>query len=141
MHEKIVFINRSWKMCAKTIGNSYFCPKNNPFQVWRITIMGLIHNQTQFSLKILTLFSMGLFRAAHGYMGRGAKSSPSLKTITICSTMKLGSFSLPKEDPKNMWITWHIPWILLTSAFIHWKSAIFAISRNADIDSILIHYF
>ena len=141
MHEKFVFINRSWKMCAKTIGNSYFCPKNNPFQVWRITIMGLIHNQTQFSLKILTLFSTGLFRAAHRYMGRGQNLSLSKNYHNLFYNETWHSFSLPKEDPKNMWITWHIPWILLTSAFIHWKSAIFAISRNADIDSILIHYF
>ena len=26
-------------------------------------------------------------------------------------------YTLPKIDPKNIWITWHTPWILLISAF------------------------
>ena len=42
-------------------------------------------------------------------------------------------------DPKNIWITWHTPWVLLTSAFFHRKSANFVISRNTDIDCILVH--
>ena len=63
---------------------------------------------------------MGLFGAAHrwGY-----------------------SCTLPKEDPKNIWITWHPSWFLLTSAFFHQKSANFAMSENTDIDCILVHNF
>ena len=49
--------------------------------------------------------------------------------------------NLPKGDPKNIWITWHTPWVLLTSAFFLRKSANFAISRNTNIDCILIHNF
>ena len=74
--------------------------------------------------------------------GRGGKNVPLPK---ICHTypklIKLGSYSLPKEDPKNIWITWHNPWVLLTSAFFHCKSANFFISRNTDKDCILIHNF
>ena len=51
------------------------------------------------------------------------------------------SYTLPKEDPKNIWITWHTPWVLLTSVFFHRKPANFAISKNTDIDCILIHNF
>ena len=44
----------------------------------------------------------------------------------ICHTyskiMKLSSYTLPKEDPKNIWIVWHT-------------------SRNTDKDCILIHNF
>ena len=93
----------------------------------------------------LTLFRMGFFGAAHGCGGggEGAKIQPPLPKIcqTYPTMMKLGSYTLPKEDPKNIWITWHTPWVLLTSAFFHWKSANFAISRDTDIDCILIHNF
>ena len=27
------------------------------------------------------------------------------------------SYTLPKEDQKNIWITWHTSWVLLTSVF------------------------
>ena len=47
---------------------------------------------------------------------------------------------LPK-DSNNIWTTWHIPWVLLASALFDLKSANFAISRNTDIDCILIHNF
>ena len=45
-------------------------------------------------------------------------------------------YALSKEDPKNVWVTWYIPWVLLTSEFFHWESANAAISRNTDTDSI-----
>ena len=48
-------------------------------------------------------------------------------------------YILPKEDPKNRQISWHTPWVLLILAFFHWKSVTFVISRNTDIDSILMH--
>ena len=40
---------------------------------------------------------------------------------------------------KNILITWHTPWVLLSSAFFHWKSPTFFITRNTDIDCNLIH--
>ena len=58
-----------------------------------------------------------------------------------CNYETLHNYTLPKEDPKNILITWHTPWVLLTSAFFHRKSANFAISRNTDIDCILIRNF
>ena len=79
---------------------------------------------------------MVFFGAAHGW---GAKKVPP-PLLKICHTyhtmMKFGSYTLPKEDPKTIWITWHTPWVLLTSAFFNQKSANFAMSRNTDIDSI-----
>ena len=49
--------------------------------------------------------------------------------------------TLPKEDPKKIWITWYTLWVLLVSAIFHRKSVNFAISRNTEIDCILIHSF
>ena len=63
----------------------------------------------------------------------------------ICHThptmMKLGSYTLPKKEPKNIWITWYTPCVVLTSAFFHQKSANFAISKNTDFYCILAHNF
>ena len=50
-------------------------------------------------------------------------------------------YTLPKEDPRNIWIIWHISWVLLTSAIFNWKSANFGTSENTDIDCILVHNF
>ena len=47
----------------------------------------------------------------------GAKSPLPKLCYTYPTMMKLGSYTLPQEDPKNIWITWRIPWVLLTSAF------------------------
>ena len=49
------------------------------------------------------------------------------------------TFNLPNEDLKAIWITWHIPWVLLTSAVFHWKSKRFDTWRNTDIGWVLIH--
>ena len=84
---------------------------------------------------------MGFFRVAHRY-GRCQKAPPLPKICHISYNDETWhSDTLHKEDPKNIWITWHTPWILLTSAFFHRKSANFAISRNTDIDWILVHNF
>ena len=48
------------------------------------------------------------------------------------------SYILPKSDTKNVWMMWHTPWLLLTSAIFQWKSENFAILRNTCIDCILI---
>ena len=69
--------------------------------------------------KLCQPYSDWLFRDCSRKRG-GAKR---VHLPKICHTypimMKLG----PKEDPKNIWITWHTPWVLLTSAFLHGKSA------------------
>ena len=50
----------------------------------------------------------------------GFKKSAPLPKIshTYPTMMKLGSHTLPKENPKTIWITWHTPWLLLTSVFL-----------------------
>ena len=61
----------------------------------------------------------------------GGKKPPLPKMCHAYLTMmKLGSYTLPKTDPKNIWITWDIPWVLVTSGILHQKSANFAISRK-----------
>ena len=49
------------------------------------------------------------------------------------------SYTWPKEDPKNIWIAWHNPCVLLTLGFSTENYEIFVIWRNIDIDCILIH--
>ena len=49
----------------------------------------------------LILFRMGLFGAAHGW-GRGKKSPLPKISHTLSTMMKLGSYTLRKENPKNI---------------------------------------
>ena len=95
------------------------------------------------SISSLTLFRMGFFGAAHGLGRWGGLKGPSLWNLWHISYNDEAwhSYTLPKEDLKNIWITWHALWILLTSGFFHCKSANFAISRNTDIYWILKHNF
>ena len=78
---------------------------------------------------------------------RGAKSGPPSPHpfSKICHTyptmMKLGSYTLPKEVPKTIWITWHTIGVLLTSAFFYRKLANFAISRNIPFRYIISNSF
>ena len=72
----------------------------------------------------LTLSSMSFFVPTHGLGirgrgGRGTKRPPSSKSVTHISynDETWHSYTLSKEDPKNIWITWHTPCVLLTSAF------------------------
>ena len=92
--------------------------------------------------------SVSCFRTGSG--DRRAKKGPLPKIChtwwnlshTICYNDETWySYTLPKEDPKNIWITLHTPWVLLTSAFFYWKSSNFGVSRNTDIDCTLIHNF
>ena len=88
---------------------------------------------------VLNPIQDGLFR---GYSRMGGKKVPHPKIChTSCNNETWHNYTLPKEDPKNIWITGHIPWVLLISAFFYWKSANFGISRNTDVDCILIHNF
>ena len=52
-------------------------------------------------------------------MGRGGKKTPLPKNHKSSNDETWHSYTLPKEDPKNIWITWHIPWLLLTSVFFN----------------------
>ena len=47
-------------------------------------------------------------------------------SVSISLTLTLFSYTLAKKGPKNIWITWHISWVLLTSAIFHWKSLNFS---------------
>ena len=89
----------------------------------------------------LTLCRMGFFVAAHGWLGGGGqKGLHSLKFAThILQWWNLASYTLHKKEPKNIWITWHTPCVVLTSAFFHRKSANLAIFKNRYIDCILAH--
>ena len=88
---------------------------------------------------VLNPIQDGLFR---GCSRMGGKKVPHPKIChTSCNNETWHNYTLPKEDPKNIWITGHIPWVLLTSALFYWKSANFGISRNTDVDCILIHNF
>ena len=63
---------------------------------------------------IYIIFKKTLFRR------RIFSGCPLPKTChTYHKIMKLYSCTLPKEDPKNKWITWHTSWVLITSAFFH----------------------
>ena len=80
---------------------------------------------------------MGLFGAAHEWEGR-AKKAPLPK---ICHTyptmMKLGTLITYQKKIQKIY---KLRDTLLESA-IFWKSVNFAVSRNTDIDCILMHYF
>ena len=71
----------------------------------------------------------------------GQKDPLSKMCYTYPKMMKLGSYTLAKEDPKNIQIMWHTTCVLLTSASFLRKWANFAISRNTDIDCVLLHNF
>ena len=49
---------------------------------------------------ILTLFKMALFGAVHEWRGWGREKKA--KYYTYPTMTKLGSYTLPKEDPKNI---------------------------------------
>ena len=84
---------------------------------------------------------MGFFGAAHGWGGRAKRLSLPKICHTYPTVMKLGTvIPYPKRSKKYM----NLVTLPLSSAEIsifHRKSANFAISRNTDIDCILIHNF
>ena len=63
----------------------------------------VILNFTIYNLTISTLFRMGIFGAAHGWVG---KEAPPLSKIPqkYPTMIKLGTaiYTLPKEDPKSI---------------------------------------
>ena len=78
-------------------------------------------------------------------MGGTAKRPPSTQRPPPHKSYNdeiLHNYTLPKEDPKNIWITWHNLWVLLTSVFFRRKEANFAISGNKPFDTYrLFHTF
>ena len=84
---------------------------------------------------------MGLFEAAHRCGCMENRSTPWNISHISYNDETCHSYTSPKEDPKNKWITWHSSGVLLTSAFFHKKSASFDISRNTDRDCVLIYNF
>ena len=50
-----------------------------------------------------------------------SKTLENLKIWKICKDGTWYTNSLPKEHPKVIWITWHTPWALVTSAFFQRK--------------------
>ena len=81
----------------------------------------------------LTLFRVAVFGAAQGGEAKGPHPE-NLSHISY-NNETWHNYTLPKEDPKNIWITWHHLWVLLTSVFFCRKSAIFAISGNKPLDT------
>ena len=76
----------------------------------------------------------------------GKKPSPQNLSRLSYNDETWQSYTLPKENPKNLWITWHTFCVLLTSAFLYQKLGNLALSRNTDIDCILVvsnsfHFF
>ena len=111
-----------------------------------INCHNFFHNLTVFFINTLHLnpiFKMGFFGAAHGW-GRGAvqKAPPHPYNLSHISynDENWHSITLPKKDPKNIWITWHNLWFLLTHHFFTRNHQIM-LSRNTDIDCILIQDF
>ena len=95
--------------------------------------------------RTLTLFWMGFFGAAHGWVagvGWGAKRSPLSKNCQTYPTLiKLGTVIPYLKKIQKIHKSHDTPWVLLTSAFFHRKSTIFSISGNTSIDCILMHIF
>ena len=78
----------------------------------------------KFSL-VLTLIRIGLFGAPHGWW-----VPPSINSVVhILQWWDLAQLYLTFKGPKTIWLTWHIPWVLLESAVLLQKSAFFYIKK------------
>ena len=107
--------------------------------------MNQLSAEFNFQVKFIIKFYIwpyldGSFLGCSWMRGGGGKKGPlSLKLVThLTNDETWHSYTLPKEDPKNIWITWHTLWVfLLVPACFHRKSAYFAISRYKDVGCIL----
>ena len=72
---------------------------------------------------------MGIFGASREWGGNKKAALPKF-CHTSYNDETSHSYTLPKEDPKNIWFMWHAPGVLLTSAFFHHKSSNSYICRN-----------
>ena len=102
---------------------------------WETSLATQTAHYIKSAIDLFNPIQMGLFGTANGW-----REGKNLSHIS-CYNETWPSYTLPNEDPKNMWTTWLTTWFLLTSVFFHRKSANFAISRYTDIDCILIHSF
>ena len=87
---------------------------------------------------------MGIFGAAHGWGGGGGQKNPlpSLKSVRhILQWWNLAQLYLTWGRLKRHRNTQHTTWVFLKSACFHQKSANFVISRNKDIDCMVIHNY
>ena len=80
---------------------------------------------------------MGFFGTAHGLW----QKDPFPKICHLCPTMiKLGTVIPYLKKIRRIYESRKTPLsVLLSSSFFHQKSANFAISRNTDLDCILIY--
>ena len=85
---------------------------------------------------------MGLLNTAHGQGGRGGEKGPFPKICHTYPTKIDLATVIPYPKKIQKYIN-HVtyPSVLLTSAFYHHKSANFAMSRNAEVDCVLIYNF
>ena len=108
----------------------HVCISGSSISLVLVFIFSVLCFEFNFISKDLTLFRIGFSGAAHEWGGwrgggRGQKASPPFWNLSHISynDENWHSYTLRKEDPKNIWITWYTPWVLLTLAFFHWKSA------------------
>ena len=114
--------------------DTFFVFESSTFRISKLHISFLIIRRLldkvtweMTTFEMLTLFRMDIFGVALSHI------SYNDETWHSCT--------LPKEDPENIWITRQTCLLLLTSAFFQRKSANFVISRNTDMDCILVHNF
>ena len=111
----------------------------------KLTIIGFIKGYIILKNNFLADVTFNPIQDEHfwgcSWMREGEDPAPKNLSDISYNNETWHSYTLPREDPKNIWITCHILWVLLTSAFFHQKAASFAISRNTDIDCLLVHNF
>ena len=84
------------------------------------------------SLQSLTLLRSGIFGSAQGWAA--IRSSLPKICHTYPTVLKLHSYTLPKDDPKTIWITWRIPWVLLSISFFSSKISKICYVKKTVID-------
>ena len=95
-----------------------------------IQVLKIIYQIVVLLDELSALFRMGFFGAAHGWGGEAKRPPPPIPKVcySYLTMMKLGytlnSYTLPKQVPKTIWITWHTTWVLLTLTFFYRKSQI-----------------
>ena len=140
------YICPHWYMCHEirneqilslftpTFGETWKKTSNHNILFLRLAFFEKVKSVYEISkIAILTVFRIGFFGAAEGWGGRGGGGGESDNTRLLLQK-NLSHTSYSDE-------TWHTPWVLLPSAFFQRKSLVFVISRNTDIDCILIHSF
>ena len=99
-----------------------------------------VFNHVQAYWGTLTLFRIGLLRAAHVGMGGGGKKALSLKFVIHSTMIKVGTVigylkkiqKIFESHDTSLQFYWHQHFFTLSEKF--------ALSRNADMDCILIHF-